>query len=129
MLRCVGTLAADKPITRPGGKSGWHNDTPDAQCQGSHTFRYAIFPILATALQARKSSTRVSEQFHLPFLAVRRKNSGVASAGRIVPERALPDRLVLSALKQSEEGDALIVRVYNPGSPEVEGSSPCSRGM
>ena len=44
LLRCIGTLAADKLITRPGGKSGWHNDTPDAQCQGVHMFRYALFP-------------------------------------------------------------------------------------
>ncbi len=33
----------------------------------------------------------------------------------------VPDSLVLSALKQSEDGEAMVVRVYNPGSSEVAG--------
>jgi alpha-mannosidase len=38
-----------------------------------------------------------------------------------------PSRLVLSALKQSEEGNALIVRLYNPGSLEVRGEVQSSK--
>lgn len=125
LLRCVGTLAADKPITRPGGKSGWHNDTPDAQCLGVHTFRYGIYPHPSSGSEGQNELNRVSEQFHLPFLAVRRKNSDALSAeGSFLT--ITPDSLVLSALKQSEAGNALIVRVYNPGSSEVAGAIHCS---
>jgi len=126
LLRCVGTLAADKPITRPGGKSGWHNDTPDAQCQGTHAFRYALFPHSANALTSDEEVNTTSEEFHLPFLAVRRKNSGALPVeGSFVS--VAPSRLVLSALKQSEEGNALIVRLYNPGSLEVRGEVQSSK--
>ena len=38
-----------------------------------------------------------------------------------------PARLVLSALKQSEEGNALIVRLYNPGPLEVRGEVQSSK--
>jgi alpha-mannosidase len=120
LLRCVGTLAADKPITRPGGKSGWHNETPDAQCPGTHTFRYALFPHASNGTASDDECNRVSEQFHLPLLAVRRKNSGeLPTEGSFLS--LVPDSLVLSALKQSGDGEAMIVRVYNPGSSEVAG--------
>ncbi len=45
LLRCVGLLAGEDLITRPGGKAGWHNETPDAQCAGVHTFRYGLMPL------------------------------------------------------------------------------------
>jgi mannosylglycerate hydrolase len=129
LLRCVGTLAADKPITRPGGKSGWHNDTPDAQCPGVHTFRYALFPHASASGAAHDNElNKVSEQFHLPFLSVRRKNDGVLPVeGSFLT--VLPERLVLSALKQSEEGSAIVVRVYNPGVSEEEGEIHCARDV
>jgi mannosylglycerate hydrolase len=120
LLRCVGTLAADKPITRPGGKSGWHNDTPEAQCQGTHTFRYGVFPHAPLGPECDDGLNKASEQFHLPLLAVRRKNGGTLPVqGSFLS--LTPDSLVLSALKQSEDGEALIVRVYNPGSSNVAG--------
>jgi alpha-mannosidase len=37
--------------------------------------------------------------------------------------------LVLSALKESEDGTGIILRVYNPGPVEAEGVLRCSRGV
>ena len=118
LLRCVGLLAGDDLITRPGGKAGWHNETPEAQCPGVHTFRYALFPHrpedYAPELLAE------NERFHLPVIPIRRKS-----------EQALPppssfvsvagDGLTLSALKEAEDGKGVVLRVYNPFPLPVEG--------
>jgi mannosylglycerate hydrolase len=128
LLRCVGTLAGDDLITRPGGKAGWHNETPDAQCQGVHTFRYALLPHGPDEPEWGEFVARESERFHLPMLPVRRKN------GAPLPlESSLfaveGGTLVLSALKESEDGTGIIVRVYNPGPAEAVGVLRCSRAV
>jgi alpha-mannosidase len=113
LLRCVGLLAGDDLITRPGGKGGWHNETPDAQCLGEHTFRYAFFPHNAEGIEATECENEESEEFHLPFLAVRRKNTEPMELGK--PFIALSEKAaVLSAVKESEEQDGVIVRWWNP---------------
>ena len=128
LLRCVGTLAADKPLTRPGGKAGWHNDTPDAQCPGSHTMRYAVLLHSSTGIATEEERNKASEEFHLPFIPVRRK-----TVGALPPEGSFvsvtPESLVLSALKESEDGNALIVRLYNPGLSEVTGAVRSARNV
>ncbi|MBV6505624.1 MAG: Mannosylglycerate hydrolase [Syntrophorhabdaceae bacterium] len=118
LLRCVGLLAGENLITRPGGKSGWHNGTPEAQCLGTHTFRYAIFPHRAEEFSTMESINDQCEKFHYPLLAVQRKN---------IEELKLEDSLlalspktaVLSAIKESEDGKAAIVRWWNPTPHEI----------
>jgi mannosylglycerate hydrolase len=126
LLRCVGTLAGDDLITRPGGKAGWHNDTPDAQCQGIHTFRYALLPHGTDEPEWGEFVGRESEKFHLPMLALRRKNTApLPLESSLLALEGGP--LVLSALKESEDGFGIIVRVYNPGPAAVEGVLRCAR--
>jgi len=113
LLRCVGLLAGENLITRPGGKSGWHNETPEAQCLGTHTFRYAIFPHRAEEFNLMEVINVQCESFHYPLLSVRRKN-----AGELKLEDSLlslsPSTVVLSAIKESEDAKAAIVRWWNP---------------
>jgi alpha-mannosidase len=126
LLRCVGTLAADKPITRPGGKAGWHNDTPDAQCQGRHTVRYGILLHSSAGIQGEEERNEASEQFHLPFISVRRKTAGaLPTEGSFMS--VTPNFLVLSALKESEDGKALIARISNPGTINATGALQCAK--
>jgi alpha-mannosidase len=113
LLRCVGLLAGEDLLTRPGGKAGWHNETPDAQCRGVHTFRYALLPLDGPWDDNLAAVNQNSETFHLPFHSVRRKN------GDLPPVRgsycALDNpRVVFSALKEAEEGGDVVVRMYNP---------------
>jgi alpha-mannosidase len=98
LLRCVGLLAGEDLLTRPGGKAGWHNETPDAQCRGIHTFRYAVMPLSRTAMDERVLLESELEA----FMSL---ESG---------------RLTMSALKQSEDGTAFIVRFYNTGATRCE---------
>lgn len=120
LLRCVGVLAGDDLITRPGGKAGWHNETPDAQCQGIHTFRYAILPHGGGDPPWGEFVGHESERFHLPLLPLRRKNSAPLplESSFLSLEGG---GLVLSALKESEEGGGIILRVYNPGPADADG--------
>lgn len=126
LLRCVGLLAAEDLITRPGGKAGWHNETPEAQCLGRHSFRYAVIP--HTLEESRISSllNEEAERFHVPLMPVRRKNPGpMELEGSFL---STPSReLVFSALKQSEDGTATIVRVWNPGPNAAESTLRFSR--
>ena len=126
LLRCVGMLAGDDLITRPGGKAGWDNDTPDAQCQGVRSFRYALLPHGPGEPPWGEFVTRESERFHLPMLPLRRKNDApLPLESSLLGLEGGP--LVLSALKESEDGTGIIVRVYNPGPDGVEGVIRCAR--
>jgi alpha-mannosidase len=126
LLRCVGRLAGDNLITRPGGKAGWDNDTPDAQCQGIHSFRYALLPHGPDEPDWGEFVTRESERFHLPLMPLRRKNSApLPLESSLLALEGGP--LVLSAVKESEDGTGIIVRAYNPGPAGVEGILRCAR--
>jgi len=120
LLRCVGLLAGDELITRPGGKSGWHNETPDAQCLGAHTFRYAVFPHAAEEVKKCSQINEASEYFHFPLLAARRKNPD-APAMRGSMAAISSTQLVLSALKVAEDGKGIILRVNNPVASDADG--------
>ena len=94
LLRCVGLLAGEDLITRPGGKAGWHNETPDAQCAGVHTFRYGLMPLDGPWEGNLSAINQASEAFHLPLLAVRRKNADLPPLrGSFCSLRQPPDRL------------------------------------
>jgi alpha-mannosidase len=114
LLRSVGLLAGEDLITRPGGKAGWHNETPDAQCQGRHTFRYAVVAHTAAEIGGHRFLNEMAEQFHLPLLALRRKTD----AGTLQDSFLKGDLrdVAMSALKQAEDGEEIVMRVYNTSS-------------
>ncbi|MDH3251508.1 MAG: hypothetical protein OEM41_01885, partial [Ignavibacteria bacterium] len=125
LLRCVGTLAGEHLITRPGGKGGWHNDTPDAQCAGVHIFRYALLPHGGDGTDWVERVNEEAERFHLPLFPVRRKNPGdLPLQGSYLS--LSPDGLVFSACKIAEDGTDLIVRVYNPKKASLTGTIGCA---
>ena len=119
LLRCVGLLAGEDLITRPGGKAGWHNETPEAQCPGRHTFRYAVLMLSATEYADGRIIQQECERFHLPLLPFSRKNDG--SLPREGSFAALgSSRLCLTALKEAEDGYGLVVRLWNPSMSAAE---------
>ena len=121
LLRCVGLLSGDDLITRPGGSAGWFNETPDAQCLGTHIFRYAVLTHAEEEIRDHRLLNKECEQFHYPLLPVRRKNQdGLELSGSFL--QGVSDELVLSALKQTEDGAGYVVRVYNTGTAQRETS-------
>jgi mannosylglycerate hydrolase len=119
LLRCVGLLAGEDLITRPGGKAGWHNETPDAQCQGSYAFRYGIVAHTAAEAEEPGFLNELAESFHLPFYAVRRKNDNPGSFQDSCLRGSVRE-VVWSALKQTEDGEDLLVRFYNTSPASVK---------
>jgi mannosylglycerate hydrolase len=118
LFRSVGVLSADDLITRPGGKAGWHFETPDAQCPGANRFRYAVALMSGREFEDGKAVNEVCEVFHQPLLAVARKNpTDLALDGSLF---ATSGTLTLSAVKEAEDGHGAIIRLYNPSSRSVE---------
>ncbi|MBI4320727.1 MAG: hypothetical protein HY675_19725 [Chloroflexi bacterium] len=109
LLRCVGWLSRDDLATRQGA-AGPLVPTPGAQCPGRHTFQYSVISHPGNWEQAY----RQAHCFTIPLRASStglHKGSLPASASFMSLE---PQTLVISAIKAPEEGDGVIVRLYNP---------------
>lgn len=133
LLRCVGWLSRDDMTVRP-GHAGPGVPLPGAQCPGVHTFRYALVPHggdreghgwLSTFPQAYA--------FNAPMRAVvADPHDGPLPAALSFVEVS-PTSVALSAIKLAEEGDGLIVRVWNVAPVPVEArvrlSLPFSRAF
>ncbi|HIC96040.1 TPA: hypothetical protein EYP12_05375, partial [Candidatus Bipolaricaulota bacterium] len=121
LLRCVGWLARDDLLTRE-GDIGPQILTPEAQLLGKHAFRYSIYPYMGDWLRGR---------VHLQAEAHNLKLRGVWSSYH---SGSLPDRmsflsvesepsdaLKLTAVKRAEEGEELVLRLYNVTDRAVRG--------
>jgi hypothetical protein len=108
LLRCVGL------ISRPAGVMSTRTDaagpqlaTPEGQCLGRHVVEYALridaFELDEVAL------LRASQDYRCQFLIV---PSGV----QFEPPLELEGDVVFSCLKGAEDGEGLIMRVFNPSS-------------
>ena len=116
LLRCVGWLSrGDLSVRR--GPAGPELPTPEAQCIDEYTFHYAIIPHPGTW----QSAIDEAHAFHAPMRAVSTGSHGgsLAESGAFV--RVEPTSLVVSAVKQAEDGRDLIVRLWNASPARCEG--------
>jgi alpha-mannosidase len=116
LLRCVGWLSrGDLSVRR--GPAGPELPTPEAQCIDEYTFHYAIIPHPGTW----QSAIDEAHAFHAPMRAVSTGSHGgsLAESGAFV--RVEPASLVVSAVKQAEDGRDLIVRLWNTSPDRCEG--------
>jgi alpha-mannosidase len=116
LLRCVGWLSRDDLHCRR-GNAGPMLEVPEAQCRGQHTFRYAIIPHSGDY----RSALTLAEGFQTDLRAV----SAVPQRRSLEPQLSFvsvePKELRVSAIKTPEDGQGLILRVWNCGSERVEG--------
>jgi alpha-mannosidase len=110
LLRCVGWLSrADLSSRRDGAGPGLR--TPGAQMLGSHTFAYSIIPHEGDWATADAHGLAMQ---HLRPMRARWNRHGL---GRIGDEGSLVEvaspGFAVSAIKRAEDGDGVIVRVYN----------------
>lgn len=110
LLRCVGWLSRDDLATRRGA-AGPSLPTPGAQMIGTHVFEYALIPhagdwqrVFSEAHWFANPLRAVATDLHAGTLPLGESFLGVEPAG-----------LVVAAVKEAEDGDGIIVRVYNPG--------------
>ncbi len=119
LLRCVGNLSNSNLKTRPGGDAGWKNETPGAQCIGSHLFEYSILVHQRTGDFGEIN--RQAEDYNSPVIAVTRKHPVE------VPREATylelkGEHLAFSELKESEDGLGIVFRCYNLADKGSSGS-------
>lgn len=100
LLRCVGQI----------GDWGYF-PTPDGQCLGVHTMQYSVIPFDRTT---RASAFREGFSFNgAPFAACcTEKHAGTIPASHTY-FAVQGDMLSFAALKQSESGEGMILRLYN----------------
>ena len=103
-----------------------HSD--GSQCPGLHVFRYAILPHAGDWATARV--WQAAEEFTTPLLAAQ---VGITKHGCEPRSRSFlevrPERLHVSAVKQSENGRGWIVRLFNPYDKTVRGRVRLNGGL
>ena len=116
LLRCVGFLSRDDFHTRAGG-AGPYLATPDAQCQGTHQFDYAVVPHAGGWVEANVHGQ--AESFVTPV------HSAAIATAIDTPVRSFVSidapEIVFSAFKLAENSDDFVLRVYNIAPREAEG--------
>ncbi|MDX6480627.1 MAG: 2-O-(6-phospho-alpha-D-mannosyl)-D-glycerate hydrolase [Gaiellaceae bacterium] len=107
LLRCVGTISRPSGMpTRPNA-AGPDIATPDGQCRGRHVFEYAI---RSDGEELSNSAlVRASQDYRTDFLR----------GDPFEPPLELGGDVVFSCLKGAEDGDGLVLRVFNPN-PQPE---------
>jgi mannosylglycerate hydrolase len=112
LLRCVSWLSRDDLATRLGG-AGPSLETPGAQCQGTHTFEYAI----AFGERSDGELLRASAEYRTPIV--------VGPAGvRTEDLLAIKGDVLVTALKGAEDGDAVVLRVVAAAPTYLEVDTP-----
>jgi 2-O-(6-phospho-alpha-D-mannosyl)-D-glycerate hydrolase len=108
MLRCVGVISRASGVisTRPLG-AGPQLATPEGQCSGRHVLEYAL-RFDADVLDD-VALLRASQDYRRPFLLV-------APGAQFEPPLRIEGDVVFSCLKGAEDSEALVLRVFNPGS-------------
>lgn len=131
LFRSVGFLSRDgNPVARghlgrPSGLNGPFLPTPGAQCKRRMRFELAVYPHAGTWDEALVCKHAMA--FQVPFKCVAKTSQPyfyeprpVVSPTKLFPSDAegfitvAPESLVVSAVKRAEEGNGVVVRVYNP---------------
>jgi mannosylglycerate hydrolase len=110
LLRAVGWLSRDDLATRP-GHAGPELATPGAQGIGRHAYEYAI--ALGAADWSNADLLRASADFRFPLEL---GPAGATAEGVL----SVGEGLAFAALKGAEDGDGVVLRVFNPDAAAVE---------
>lgn len=121
LLRCVEWLSRGDLTTRR-GHAGPMEHTPEAQCLGQHVFNYALVPHIGDWQADDALVLREAQAFNtgVRALTVSLHDGQQPATARLVSVE--PTTLVVSAIKRSNDGQGLIVRLYNPLAKVVEAS-------
>ena len=107
LLRCVGTISrAENEISTRPVCAGPPVATPEGQCLGRHVLEYAL-RFDADGLDDL-ALVRASQDYRWPLLAV-------PAATEAPAPLSLAGGVAFSCLKGAENGDGLVLRVFNPG--------------
>jgi len=118
LLRAVGALSRNGLETRE-GHAGPALETPGAQCQRGYKFEYSI--ILFNGKLKDSSVFKKSREFNSPVFGLG-VDMGSDTVGSISLLEVEPEDVFVSAIKQSETGESLVLRLFNS-------VNACKRGL
>jgi len=125
LLRAVGFLGAGTDLLSAEVGAGPHIETPEAQIQRRLSFSLAVYPHQGTWQSAEV--WRQAMRHNNPPRAIStgmikaQKNPGYSNrADRETFLAVEGDNAILSAVKKAEEGEALILRLYNPSESHTQ---------
>ena len=121
LLRCVEWLSRGDLATRH-GHAGPMEYTPEAQCQGTYEFDYALVPHKGTWSDADALVLREAQAFNTPIATravVTEQHVGLLPSIASFVE-VEPYSLVVSAVKRCNSKHGWAVRVYNPCDQPVD---------
>ncbi len=119
LLRCVGWLSRADLSTRR-DHAGPGLPTPGAQEKGTHTFHYALMPHKGEWLVAGAQAQ--AHAFNQPLSGITVTPGNPTPASLPVSTsfvEILPRVVALSTIKPSEDGRALILRLWNPATRDI----------
>lgn len=116
LLRCVDWLSRDDFPTRKNTNAGPTLYTPDAQCYGRHTFRYAVAPYSGDLLEAGVKD--MSECYRVEPTTHQGVADQLRPGGGSLFEKSDP-RVAVTAIKKAEGSDTLIIRLCNLATTQV----------
>ena len=117
LMRCVGWLSRDDLSSRRGG-AGPQLRTPGAQMHGRHVFNYCIIPHAGDWASA---GAHVQSVQHLRPMRARWNRHGLGhidDVGSLL--HVASPAFAVSAIKRAEDGEGMIIRVYNTLDIEAE---------
>jgi len=120
LFRAVGWLARGDLLTRI-GDAGPTIFTTDAQCLRQMTFEYALYFHKGDFIQGEVF--QVSDAFNTDLKIVKTyQNQGVLkdTAG-FLNVKSNKNTLQVTAIKRAEDGDGIILRLFNPSEKVIEG--------
>ncbi len=117
LLRSVDWLSRDDFSSRNCTNAGPTIHTPNAQCYGRHTFRYSVVPYAGDVLQAQIKDE--SERYRVPCIGHQGVRDGMLAGGVSFLEKTSP-KVAISAIKMSEHGNDLVVRMVNLSEEQVQ---------
>ena len=110
LLRSTGWLSRGDLHNRP-GHAGPAVETPEGQCPGKQSARYALLPYRGGRPEG--AVKKLAAVINAPPCGI----ATGKSAGRLPPAGSLltlePENMVLSCMKKAEEGEAVVVRFFN----------------
>jgi len=126
LIRACGWLSRPDLATRS-GDAGPSFPTPEAQCQGVNTYEYALIPYTG----GWESCLRDIYGFVAPVRTFEKVWNHVLAVhqGMALVEKSYfslePANLILSALKKAENGNGIIIRLFNPTDKPVTAVLAC----
>ncbi|WP_041606152.1 alpha-mannosidase [Halothermothrix orenii] len=121
LFRSVGWLARGDLLTRV-GDAGPVIYTPDAQCLREMTFEYSLYFHKGDCLQGEVYHQ--ARDYNNELLVIKtEQHEGVLPPENYFIKLHSPDNaLQVTAIKRSEDGEGLILRLFNTGDKEVSGT-------